>query len=286
MSLATSWQIVLISSPFCVHRDRDGLFNLMEVKMADDKVVQEEPVSDKEPVSGDETPKADEPKGDEPKAELTEERVQQLIAEATATAVAEAKEAGRRNLQSEQDRNKNVETRARLAESRAKGYEAGLSGLDDETRKDIELARYRETEKTSQSIAQEEAQRQQGEAYIQQMNNSLLEEVKSWGIEPDDKRIDFASGATDYFTGRKRFSDSLQKIVRDDQKKAEEKQGEDFKNLESKLRKDLGLDSVDTTAGGGGSDSDATFKKAWGAGELPSTKANFERAQKLEKQPK
>ena len=252
----------------------------------DDKVVQGEQASEKEPVSGDEPkgeePKGDEPKGEEPKPELTEQRVQQLIAEATATAVTQAREAGRRDLQSEQDRNRNVEKRARFAESKNQAYEASFKGLDEETQKDIELARYREQDKYYQSTAQEEARKQQESAYFQQMNNSLTDEVKTWGIEPDDKGIDYASDAPDYFTGRKRFTDSLQKIVREKQVKAEEKQAEDFKGLESKLRKDLGLDSVDTTAGsGGGSDSDAEFKKGLGDGSVPLNKANMKRAREL-----
>ena len=213
---------------------------------------------------------------------LTEERVQQLIAEATTKAVTQAKEAGRRELQGEQDRNRNAERRARLAESRVAGYETSFKGLDEETQKEIELARYREQDKYVQFTAQEEEQRQKEAAYFQQMNDSLLEEVRSWGVEPEDKRIDYASDAPDYFTGRKRFTDSLQKIVGENQKKAEEKQAEDFKNLESKLRKDLGLDSVDTTAGGGGGgDSDPEFKKQFGAGEIPMNKINLARAEKL-----
>ena len=257
----------------------------------DEKVVQAEPVSGKEPVSGEEPkveepkaeePKAEEPKGGEPKTELTEERVQQLVAEVTTRAVAEAKEAGRRTLQSEQDRNRNVERRARLAESRVSAYETSFKGLDEDTQKDIELAKLREQDKYYQSTTQEETQRQQEAAYYQRMNDSLSEEVKSWGVEPNDKRIDYASDAPDYFTGRKRFSDSLQKIIRDDQKKTEEKQTADFKNLESKLRKDLGLDSVDTTAGGGGgSDSDAEFKKGLGDGSIALNKETMARAKKL-----
>ena len=213
---------------------------------------------------------------------LTEERVQQLIAEATATAVATAKEAGRRELQSEQSRNKNAERRTRLVEAENKSYKASLSGLDEETQKDVELARLREQDKHYQSTAQEDEQRRQQDAYYQQMNQSLIDEVKSWGVDLEDKRIDYASDAPDYFAGRKRFIDSLQKIVGENRKKTEEKQGEDFKNLESKLRKDLGLDSVDTTAGGGGGgDSDADFKKGIGDGSLPLNKANMERARKM-----
>ena len=260
--------------------------------MVDEIIVQEEPVSKEEPVSGEKPPEGEKlpesekpPEGEEPKSELTPEqeaRVQQLIAEETAKAVAEAKEAGRRTLQSEQDRNRNAERRARLAESKVTGYEAGLTGLDDETRNAIELAKYRKQDEYSQSTAQEDEQRRQQEAYFRQMDDSLIEEVKSWGIEPDNKGIDYASDAPDYFTGRKRFTDSLQKIVSANRKQAEEKQTESFKTLEAKLRKDLGLDSVDTTTSGGGiSDSDADFKKGIGDGSLPLNKTNMARAKKL-----
>ena len=219
---------------------------------------------------------------EQPLSEEQEARVQQLVAEAATKAVTEAKEAGRRQLQGEQDRNRNAEKRARLAESRVSAYETSFKGLDEDTQKDIELAKLREQDKYYQSTTQEETQRQQEAAYYQRMNDSLSEEVKSWGVEPNDKRIDYASDAPDYFTGRKRFSDSLQKIIRDDQKKAEEKQTADFKNLESKLRKDLGLDSVDTTAGGGGgSDSDAEFKKGLGDGSIALNKETMARAKKL-----
>ncbi len=246
-----------------------------------DETVTQEPVSVVEPVSGEE-PKADEPKGDEPKTELTEERVQQLIAEVTATAVAEARDAGRRELQGEQDRNKNAEKRARLAEGKVSAYETSFQGLDEETRKDIELARLREQDKFTQSNAQEEAQRQQETAFYQRMNESVLTHLDNLGIPRDDKRLDWGTGSQDYIEARARLDASVVKIMSENKKVAEEKQGEDFKNLESKLRKDLGLDSVDTTAGGGGgSDSDADFKKGIGDGSLPLNKVNMARAKKL-----
>ena len=212
--------------------------------------------------------------------------MQQLMAEATSKAVTEAKEAGRRQLQGEQDRNRNVARRAGLAESKVNAYETSFKGLDEDTQKDIELAKYREQDKYYQSAAQEETQRQQEATYFQKMNDSLVDEVRTWDIDPEDKRIDFASDAPDYFTGRKRFIGSLQKIVRENQKVAET-------DLEKRLvakveeqnlknRKELNLDSVDTTAGsGGGSDSDAEFKKGLGDGSIPLNKTNMARAKKL-----
>ncbi len=242
--------------------------------------VSQEPVSTEEPVSGDE-PKVEEPKGGEPKPELTEERVQQLMAEATTKAVAEAKEAGRRELQSEQDRNINAEKRAKLAEGTVSAYESSLKGLDEETQKDIELERYRAQDKLSQSSTQEEAQRQQEVAFYKRMNEGALVYLDNLGIARDDKRVDWGAGSQDYIEARNRLDASVAKILNENKKETEEKQGKDFKELESKLRKDLGLDSVDTTAGGGGSNSDAEFKKGIGDGSLLLTKVNMARCKKL-----
>ncbi len=213
---------------------------------------------------------------------LTEERVQQLVAEATAKAVTDAKEAGRRQLQGEQDRNTNAEKRARLAEGKVSAYETSFKGLDEETQKDIELARLREQDKHYQSTAQEDAQRQQDTTFYQRMNEGVLVALDSLGIPRDDKRIDWGAGSQDYIEARSRFDSSVAKIISADRKVTEDKMKGDFKTLESNLRKELNLDSVDTTTGSsGGDDSDAGFKKGIGDGSLPLNKENMARARKL-----
>ena len=246
--------------------------------MTDTDGVPTEPVSDAEPVSNGDKP----PEGEAPKAELTEERVQQLIAEATTKAVTEAKDAGRRELQGEQDRNKNVEKRAKLAEGKVSAYESSFKGLDEETQKDIELARLREQDKHYQSTAQEETQRQQEAAYYQRMNEGVLVYLDNLGIARDDKRVDWGSGSQDYIEARNRLDSSVAKIESENKKVADDKMKEDCKVLESNLRKELNLDSVDTTTGSGsGDDSDAVFKKGIGDGSLPLNKTNMVRAKKL-----
>ena len=248
-----------------------------------EEAVNEEQVSEEEQVSKEESKEeVKEESEEEAKTELTEERVQQLIAEATSKGVTEAKEAGRRELQGEQDRNRNVEKRARLAESRVKSYESSVSGLDEETQKDIELARYREQDKYDQSTAQDDEKSQQDADFWGRVNQQVLANLESLGIPRDDKRLDWGEGSRDLPEARGRLDASVAKIITEEKKVAETKQADDFKNLESKLRKDLGLDSVDTTAGGGSvSDSDADFKKGIGDGSLPLNKVNMARVRKL-----
>ena len=212
---------------------------------------------------------------------LTEERIQQLIAEET--------EKVRRQLQSDKDRaiaevRREAEKRVRLAEGRAGAYETSFDGLDEDTRKDAELAMLRSERKSTQELAQEEAQRRNQEEYAQRLQSSLAEHVKSLGITQEDKRIDWATDAPDYLTGRSRFDASIAKILQADRKTTEDKQKQDFKDLESKLRKDLGLDTVEPSAGAGvGRTSDNDFLDKYGKGELPDSKENRDRAIKLMK---
>ena len=213
-----------------------------------------------------------------------EARIQQMLAQATATATEQAKSAGRRELQSEQDRNRNAERRVRFAEGTTKAYEDSFKGLDEETRNSIELARYREMEGVYKNSAQEDSQRQQEAAHYQRMNEGVLVYLDNLGILRDDKRIDWGAGSQDYVEARNRLDASVAKIVTENKKVTEDKMKDDFKVMEAKIRKDLNLDSVDTTTGGGsGGDTDADFKRDWGSGTLPATKENMERARKLER---
>ncbi|KKN72899.1 hypothetical protein LCGC14_0406030 [marine sediment metagenome] len=227
-----------------------------------------------------------EPK-EQPFNEEQEARIQQMVAQATDEATKQAVEAGRRQLQSEQDRNINTEKRARFAESKANAYETSFKGLDEETQKDIELARYREQDKYFQSTAQEDAQKQQDADFWGRINTQVLTNLDNLGIPRDDKRLDWGEGSRDLPEARARLDASVAKIISEEKKVAETDME---KRLTAKIeeqnlrnRKELNLDLVDTTAGGGsGDDSDAEFKRAWGSGELPNTQVNMKRARKLE----
>ena len=243
-----------------------------------EKTVEEEQTSTEETTSE----KTEEQSKEQPFSTEQEARIQQMLAQTSSEATKQAVEAGRRQLQSEQDRNINAERRARLAESRVDAYETSFKGLDEEAQKDIELARLREQEKYHQTTAQEDVTKQQEATYYQRMNEGVLSSLDALGIPRDDKRIDWGSGSQDYVEARSRLDASVAKIISSDRKVTEDKMNEDFKTLESKLRKDLNLDSVDTTAGGGsGDDSDAEFKKGIGDGSLPLNKENMARAKKM-----
>lgn len=200
-----------------------------------------------EETTSQETPKTEETKT-QPFSDEQETRMQQLIGEATSKAREEGKKEGKSEMQGIKDREvADANKRTRAAQNEAASYKTSFGTLDEDTQKDVELARYREQDKYYQSSAQEEAQKQQEAAYYQRMNEGVLSYLEDLGIPKDDKRIDWGAGSQDYIEARKRLDTSVAKIVGSDRKAAEGKLNEGFKELESKLRKDLNLDSVDTT---------------------------------------
>ena len=242
-----------------------------------------EPVSKVEPVSpeGVTTPTVAAPQA------LTEERVQEMIAEATAKAVAAAKELGRRELQSQQDRNRaEVEVavrRAKLAEDTSKTARQRIQELDPDAAKDLELSELRAREVNRVAVEQETAQRQQQEIQGKALQDSLHAHLEALGIDPKDKRIDWAADISDYVQGRNRFDASLVKIIKEERQTMQNSLEKRLKDLEAKVSKvSTEANSVDTTISPGVvAGSDAEFLKKFGAGELELNKANVERYRKL-----
>lgn len=222
----------------------------------------------------------------EPQAQpLTEERIQQLIAEET--------DKVRRQLQSDKDKAVNevrreADRRVRLAEGTAGAYRTSLDGLDEDARNAAELAMLRSQVKSTQELTQEDEQRRGQDEQAQKAYDAILGHLKDLGIESDDKRLDWAIDANSPTLGRSRFDASIAKILQSEKKTTEDKQKQDFKDMESKLRKDLGLDIVEPSGGEGAiNKSDQEFKKAFADGTIPITgtegKKNLERYNKLKK---
>ena len=246
--------------------------------MSDKENVQAEPVSTEEPVSKEAEEKKEEQPKEQPFSDEQEARIQQMVAQAKSS----AEDAGRRALQSEQDRNRNAERRAKSAESQVNAYETSFGSLDEETRKEVELAKYRELDKHNQASTQEDTQRQQETALYQRMNEQVYSNLDALGIARDDKRLDWGTGSQDYVEARSRLDVSVSKILSSDKKVADEKRDDDLKKFKSDLRKELNLDSdIPSGSGEGGDDSDAAFKKGIGDGSLPLSKENMKRAKGL-----
>ncbi len=246
--------------------------------MAEKENIQAEQVSKEEQVSPEVKPedKKEEPKVEPQPQPLTEERLQQILAQDRER----TRQSSRDIVKSEIEE---ANRRVKRAEADTLAYKSSFDNLDEDAKKDAELNLLRSQGKQYQSFMQEEDSRRRADSYRQTLQTSLVENVKALGIDPDNKDIDWAENETDFLTGRSKFDASVAKILKEEKGVTEKKMTDDFKVLEAGLRKDLGLDKVDTTTTASGSDSDAEFMSKFGKGDVPYSKESKERAEKLMK---
>lgn len=245
--------------------------------MDDKETVQPEQASTEEPVSPEEKPEVkEEPKVEPQPQPLTEERLQQILTQDRERIRQSSRDIARTEIDE-------ANRRTQRAEADVSAYKSSFDNLDEDAKDKAELNLLRSQGKQYQTFMQEEDTKRKTESYRQSLQNSLVENVKALGINPDDKRIDWAENEVDFLTGRNKFDTSVAKILNEEKGKDKKKMEDDFKSLEAGLRKDLGLDKVDTTTTASGGDSDAEFQKKFGSGEIPYTKDNKERAEKLTK---
>jgi len=248
------------------------------------EIVQEEPTSVEESVSPATTEVKETVVAPEP---LTAEKVQEMIEAATIKAVAEAKELGKKELQSAQDRNKAELARARRraeeAENTLGAARTHIQGIDPEIAKDVELLELRARERSRTTSEHEETTSRQQETQAKAIQDALAAHLETLGIDRKDERLDWADDATDYASGRARFDASVAKIILEEKKTTESSFEKRLKELEAKVAGDsTEANSVETTTPIGvvaGSDKD--FVKKFANYELPATKGNVERYNKI-----
>ena len=212
--------------------------------MADDKVVRAEQTSTEETTSKG----TEEQSKEQPFNEEQEARMQQLMAQTAST----AKEEGRREMQGIKDKEvATAQRRASQAEATVGAYQGKMSELDPEAAGALRAAGVEVKERYYQGRDAEEAQRGQQEAFARRANESLLTHLRDVGIDPDDKEIDWARDATDFVEGRSRFDASVAKILRGKTVAKEKELDTKFEDMRVQTRKDLGLDSPDTTTSAG-----------------------------------
>lgn len=216
-----------------------------------------------------------------------EAKVTQMIADATAKAVADAKDVGKRELQSSQDRNRaevaRAQQRARLAEGTLTASQAQLQSLDPEVAKEMELAQLRAEKMGRLTLDQEAALAQQQQVQGTALSESLQAHLTALGIDPNDKRIDWATDSANYVQGRSRFDTSIAQIIKEDKQTMQDGLEKRLKDLEAKMTQaGIEVNSVSTaTPTGVVAGSDAEFVKKFGSGELPMDKANIDRYEKI-----
>lgn len=180
--------------------------------------------------------------------ESLKQKIGEAVKDAVGKTITEATQRATREIQSIKDKSrKEIEALARRASVAETTLSGVLPELDEDARTKIELARLRGQAAVYQTKESEEDARRQNEEFYGTFTANMTEFITESGIDPNDKRIDWAKDAKDGFEMQKRIHSSVAKIQKDDRKVADEKRSQEIKDLETKLRKDLGLDSVDTS---------------------------------------
>ncbi len=119
-----------------------------------------------------------------------------------------------------------------------------------------ELARLRSRDRRYRETETQDAQKRQLTEFDEQFKGSISDALKAMDIDPSDTRIDWADGTSNYIDRQKKILASAAKISKENQTKAQEIFAKKLADeITVKVRKELGVDSVDTSApsGAGGS---------------------------------
>ncbi|MBU2177560.1 MAG: hypothetical protein KJ556_20910 [Gammaproteobacteria bacterium] len=178
---------------------------------------------------------------------LTPEQIQKMINDALTPVV----EGAKREIQSIKDKSKSeVEAALRRGQVPNKILSQVKTRIQEESpdlAKEIEIAELREKVGHYEGNEIANQTQQQQAMFAQQFQDQMNQFITTSGVDPKDKKIDWGDDATDYLTKQSRILNSVSKILKsreDDIKKTIEQQ---VKDAETKLRKELGLDSVSTT---------------------------------------
>ncbi len=238
-------------------------------------------MADEEVVQGTETLEEVVSEGEQSqeKQPLDEVRVQQMISEA----VGAAKETGKRELQSSQDKNKaevaRLTRRAVLAEGGLQATEDGLGALDEETRNAVELKKLREQAAHSQNWEAEDRNRQQLADTYRNWGDGMSQYITTIGLDPT--KVTWGDDSEPILEKEKRIFSEIGKMQKDKMETDVKAQDTKFKDMELALRKELGLDTGSVPAGAGAGDSDKTFAEKMADSDYVATAEDNKRTDKI-----
>jgi len=192
-------------------------------------------------------PPVQETKEEPQQQSLTPDTVKELIAkELTA-----AKEEARREIQSAKDKARaeveNALRKATAAESTLNTVRGRLKESDPDFEKDLKIAEMEATLKQYSLGEREARMREQAKQFEDAFKANLSQFIVDNEVDIKDSRIDWGEDAKDYLERQQRVLKSVTKIRKEESKKAEEKRSQEVKDIETRIRKSLGLDTVDTS---------------------------------------
>ena len=196
-------------------------------------------------ITGEPSKQGETPKGVEtPNQLLTSEQVSKMIEKSLADERWKIRRSVEDKTRVEVER---ALSRANIAEETLSGFRGKIGELDPDVAKDIKLAEYESRDRAFQSVQQKQAEMEQQHKFHESFTSQINQFITGMGVDPGDKKIDWGEDAPNYLVKQQRILDSVAKIQKANLKDVEEKQSQVIKDVEAKIRKDLGLDSVDTS---------------------------------------
>lgn len=231
----------------------------------------------KVPEGTEEKAKTDEKVEDKGAQPLTQEQVNQMIKDA----LAEQETAYKRQIQSVNDKAEFLKGRlaevepgyrkAKAAQDVLNQVRPRIKDVDPDLDKEVEIAELRSTTQHYQEQEQQMTRQQQAKAFDDQFHTQMSQRLQGLDIDPKDKNIDWATDAKDYLQKMDRILTSAEKIIKERGKTVETNKVQEEKDIEARiearLRKKLGLDTVDTSTPSS-STSDDEYLDRYGRGEV------------------
>lgn len=226
-----------------------------------------------------------EPQGETPEAKPAAEEAEKPLTRAEIESLLSEKvEETRRHFQSVSDRDiKKAKSEAKEAQQKATELESVLAALKSDPSISPRLA-HAETQAKLKNYQQREIQ-EKHEQEKAEFIDSYRESLEKLGVETSQIDWEKALSQKGPTAANKVIMNQAAEIVLSKQselvKNLEAKTSQRVKDEIAKLRKDLEIDKVDGSESAGAGGSDAEFVKQFGRGELPLSKANIERYEKI-----
>lgn len=214
----------------------------------------------------------DEPQGETPTEQpktYTEEEVRKMIAEEVDKKARHFQSISDKAVKASKEEVRQARQSAELAEMKASEIER-LVASNPQLAQAVRSASVQAQNRAYQSQASAAEIEKLKAQYVEDMRDTIQNE---YGIDPNHPDIDWAEDAAKPVERTKRIMKSLAKIVR----------AGDKPKVEEPVRKNNGATMVDKTVSASGGMTDADFVRKFGIGDLPVTRANIDRYNKIRK---
>jgi hypothetical protein len=210
--------------------------------MADEQIVQPDAASTGA------APTAEPPKVEPAPQPSQDEIIKQTVSKLVAEELAKHTEVSKREIQSIKDRSiAEVERARKVAEDNYANAMRTVAGDDPELQTKAQLAAYQAQARINQQRQYEDMSHRQQSEFDRNFKDANTQFVTDIGLDLNDKRIDWGDGEGNYLERMKRIQKSVAVIAKEERKTIEEKAQKTIKEELAKLKKEFGIDSVDTS---------------------------------------